>query len=490
MDTISELIDVLTPKQQEGFVSYLKARNKRHDARNIALFKSHLKGHNPRKKLTGADHALNMRLKDRLLDFLANTSFEHDAGQQVAIIKLILVGRKLMQHGKYKMGFKILQKADAMATELTHYSLRGEILHTLIQFSYREEVEDQQELLEEFEKNQNAQLAEERLNMAYAVIRRQFHENQSEGEALASLVTEVYEQYQIPDEIGYSFKSLYQIAQIADLAGALSSNYHSIDLFFVDKVDALANGPLDNKGFLSYHIDVLFLIANIYFRQLKFEASIRFLERMHQQMKRYDAFLFEQKRIQHDTLLALNLNYMGKPEEAMEMLNALLDLNEEVGLLNCRLARIMIFFQQGDLKSAKTGYADFQRTDNWYLNRIGADWVMKKNLMEILLYIELGDVDYADSRMRSFLRKYKEMLGYLKETQAMTFVYLVQQYYRFPDRVQSQEFKEKVAHEIAWKPRAETDIFIMSFLAWLKSKMMGESLYDATLKYVGTIERD
>lgn len=486
MDTIKELVDVLTPKQQEGFITYLKGRNKRNDVRNIAVFKSYLKGTSSSGKRSGADHALHMRLKDRLVDYLANASLEHDASQQVSIIKHILVGRKLMQHGKYKMGFKILRKADTLATELTHYSLRGEILHTLIQFSYREEITDQQQLLEAFEKNQAAQLAEERLNMAYAVIRRQFHENQTEGEALASLVKEVYEQYQIPDEVGYSFKSLYQIAQIADLSGALSSNYHSIDLFFVDKVDALTNGPLDNKGFLSYHIDVLHIIANIYFRQLKFNESIRFLEKMQEQMKRYDGFLYEQKQIQHDTLLALNLNYLGQPEDAMVLLDNLLELDEEVALLNCQLARIMIFFQQGNLKAARSGYAEFHRTDNWYLNRIGADWVMKKNLMEILLHIELGDTDYADSRMRSFLRKYKPVLQSLKETQALTFVELVRKYYHSPAEVQSEAFKNKVAEEIKWKPRSETDIFIMSFLAWLKSKMMGESLYEATLKYVGT----
>ena len=66
----------------------------------------------------------------------------------------------------------------------------------------------------------------------------------------------------------------------------------------------------------------------------------------------------------------------------------------------------------------------------------------------------------------------------------MVFMELVKAYYENPDAVRSKAFEEKVEASFVWLDRAQEDIFVMSFYAWLKSKMQNRKLYDVTLELV------
>ena len=110
MSAINDLILVLTSAEQQDFVRYLNARNKRKDTRNTDLFRALLAGTEERIKkeiLPNAYNALSKRLMDRLVDFLANTTIENETTTEINVIKKIVVSRKLFSHNKYKIAYKI-----------------------------------------------------------------------------------------------------------------------------------------------------------------------------------------------------------------------------------------------------------------------------------------------------------------------------------------------------------------------------------------------
>ena len=67
-------------------------------------------------------------------------------------------------------------------------------------------------------------------------------------------------------------------------------------------------------------------------------------------------------------------------------------------LLDIYLSLATFYFQKGDFKKARQLFSKFYHTDKWYIEKTGIEWVLKKNLIEILLHIELKNIDLIESR--------------------------------------------------------------------------------------------
>lgn len=491
---INDLISLLDETEQEQFVDYLERRNKRHDTRNIALFKALLNGEQEFISIEIGSNAYNVlkkRLTDRLLDFISSRTLESEATQEILVIKHLLVARKLMRYGKFKNGFKLLKKIEQAAKGLEHYSILNEIYHTQIEFSDHELADDLEVVFRKLEQNTSSFLEQERLNTVYAIVKKAFKRISGDNEPINidEILAENYEKYGVSNEIGYSFKSLYQLAMIADIAGTKRNDYHSLNVFFADRIADLKGGEADNERSLIYHIDVLYSIANIYFRKKQFELSRTYLSEMMLQMNRFNRKLYDLRYPKYATLEALNLNFLGDHVGAAAHIDALIHggYAETDLLLNARLTRAMIYFQQGDLGNAKTMLATLNDSDTFYMREAGLEWLLNYKYLEILLHIELGNTDYVDSRIASLTRKFRSELKLPENAQIIPFLKLVKELESTPERAKTEEFQQKVETTFDWRPREEEDLLRMSFYAWLKSKMEGSKLYETTLQLVKNV---
>jgi len=112
------------------------------------------------------------------------------------------------------------------------------------------------------------------------------------------------------------------------------------------------------------------------------------------------------------------------------------------------------------------------------------EWIIKKNLTEIILHIELNNIDLVESRLLSFKRNYNKYLRQIGQERVITYLKFVTEYYKRPELVTSKAFKDKVEKSFKWIEAEQEDIFVMSFFAWLRSKMENKPLYEITLKLV------
>ena len=144
----------------------------------------------------------------------------------------------------------------------------------------------------------------------------------------------------------------------------------------------------------------------------------------------------------------------------------------------------MCLFQQNRCRDAYSIIKSLYHSDVWYEKKAGWIWVLKKSILEILLLIELDELDLVLLRVKSFKVKFKNKLKEIQEERVLTFIQLVLAYYENPKKVISEAFKEKVENSFDWKNNVEEDIYVMSFYAWLKSKMENRTLYTTTLELV------
>ncbi|WP_189663328.1 MULTISPECIES: hypothetical protein [unclassified Polaribacter] len=70
------------------------------------------------------------------------------------------------------------------------------------------------------------------------------------------------------------------------------------------------------------------------------------------------------------------------------------------------------------------------------------------------------------------------------QEKVITFLKLVEVYYKNPEIISDPEFHQKVENSFLWIEREKEDIFMMSFFAWLKAKMTKQEVYLVTLDLV------
>ena len=497
MIAIDAIISQFSTEEQQEFIKYLNYKNKRHDTKNVQLFKLLLANHPAKEipqKLYGKDnktayHGLRKRLWSSLLDFMATQSLTHEVSVELDITKRILVARNLLQQKQFKTAFKVLDKAEKKARESLHFSLLNEVYHTQIQYANTTLFAPPLEtLIEKFTANQKDFLQEEKLNIAYAIIKENLQKVVYQGEVISfeALIQETYQRLGISEEIGLSYKSLYQLAQIVNSVASVNKNYFKVTPFILENYKDISNRLKQTDKHLFYHIKVLYLIANIFFRKKEFSKSLHYLELMHQEMQQQKKRYYKDSSLAYQCLVALNHNYSGNSEMAIALLEAVANVKKydlEV-MLDIHLSLIVFYFQQSEFKKAQQIFSKFYHTDKWYEEKAGVEWVIKKNLIELLLHIELGNISYVDSRFASFQRKYFPFLKKTGEQRVITFLKYVKQYYNKPEEVTDENFKTSVETSFEWKLPEQEDIFVMSFYAWLKAKMNKTSLYETTLELV------
>ncbi len=493
---IDQIIFALSHQEQLQFVLYLQKKNKRPDTKNIDLFKliskQELTSNEICARLYGtkskdAYHALRKRLHQSLIDFTANTSIEEENSLDIQIIKYILASRAFLIRKQYKVAYKVLDKAEIMAQEHLLFPLLNEIYHTKIQYSYTNQSEDIDALISKFKANQKDVFLEDELNIVYAKIRQVLDQFTYHGDIVdfETLLVNTLKEHNITITDSMSFKSLYQLMTIVSISAFVTKDYLRIEPFLIGVYKALHDHKEKEKQ-LYYHIQVLYLIAYTLFRNKKFDASLFYLNRMDEQMQMKRKKYYNTFNLKHKFLLALNYNYSKNPQNAISILeNVIIKKHPDIeALLYIYLSLVMCYFQQGELKKAQSIFLKFNHRDKWYEEKAGKEWVIKKNLIEILLHLELGNIDLMESRLLSFKRNYYQFLKSLEQDRVITYLSLVELYYKNPERVTSDEFLNLVKTSFEWVGAKREDIFVMSFYAWLKSKMEQKPLYDITMGLV------
>ncbi|OAB79677.1 hypothetical protein [Cochleicola gelatinilyticus] len=485
MSTISKIIHTLSEADRKEFVAFLNKKNRRGDTKNVQLFQLIAKDFKGQideelygKPSKNAYHALSKRLQDALIDFIATKGFSEETSEEMDILKFLLAARIFFEYKEYKIAFKTLQKAEKLALSLDVYTLLAEINHTKIQYAHYNEYWDLNELIASTQHNLHLVQREQHLNMAYASIKAQLKSNTTKP--VNEIILEAFSKFNIEVDTTLTFKSLYQLLNITATAATLQSDYHQISPYMLTLykiVSEKQKETLTKDKHLYYHIEILNLMAITNFRNKNFRASSEFTTLMKTQMLKQNSTYYNRFLEKWTVLKALNQNYTGASSNAISLLQ-----KYKGDSLDIKLTLVMCHFQQNNYKEAYAILKHFQHSDRWYEKKTGWIWVLKKNIIEILLLMELDKLDLVLTRLESFNKRFGKRLKKVGENRVIQFMKLVRLYYENPMAVTSEKFKNKVENSFEWIGKEQEDIFVMSFYAWLKSKMEQTSLYETTLK--------
>ncbi|MEI2272067.1 hypothetical protein OHD16_07965 [Sphingobacterium sp. ML3W] len=497
MDTIVELISVLGNDDIKDFKSFLKKKNKRNDVKNIRLIEiletddiNRLKKLYASSKNKDAYHALRKRLHDSLLLFISNKTFERDNSEAHEALRLLIVGRFLLENDLIKPGFKCLQRAEQKALLLEQFSLLNEILQLRLQYAYLESKPNLELLIDRLVANQHKMQQEVKFQIAYAFLRVELQDIHLKGKIvdLNRLVIDTIGKYDISLRQLLSFKSLYQLLFIANEYATIHQNYALVRSFLKTSDEFITKQKVNSGHHLFYYLHILYYLANFNLRNGLFHESLAYLEQLIAGCSP-GSVLRVQFHLRYYLLKALNYHYMGEGVKALAILRLGIQQStlksNETDIADLQLCLVMFLTQFQD-KLALTELRKLIRTDAWYEKKMGMLWTIRKSLLEILIHIQFEDIDLAISRVKSFRRRYKQYLETVREGRVVNFLRLVEKYLQNPSIVKNNVFMADIE---AMTDRAENqDLFVLGFIAWLKSLVTSESPYQALLSLVKKLE--
>ena len=219
----------------------------------------------------------------------------------------------------------------------------------------------------------------------------------------------------------------------------------------------------------------------------KFDESNAYLDRMQEALMDHKKSHYELFFPKYAMLRAANYMYSYRLDKAIEILEKMLDshsLKLKVrDILNAYLNLGFYHFLQKNYSRSIQCNLEMTHSDKWMEKKMGKEWVIKKNLSEIILQFELGNYDLVSNRIRSMERNYKALL-------ARPFYQKLGIYLSFLKRMinQSREsFKEIYADvqvSFNFLPMEQEDIQEVGFYGWLKSRLINEDYYETLLQLV------
>lgn len=490
MDSLSELINLLNSTEKEHFKQFLQRKNKRTDVKNLQLLDlietddiEGLKKLYDSEKNNDAYHALRKRLQDSLLLFLSQKTFESTHSETYDALRLLVVGRFLLENDVVRIAFKCLDKAERLAEQLEQFNLLNELLLLKLQYAHLPGAEDLEVLTARFLRNQAHMQREAKLNMAYAFLRQELQEIHLKGKIvnLTTLMITTIRKYKISARELMTYKSIYQILFIANEYAAIQQNYRLIERYIHRTNQFIQDQSHKKQSYLFYHISILYLLANFHLRQRDFAKSVSYLKEMIDLMmtdSRYHALFY----FRHQLLSALNLFFTGYPDDAISILQESLSNTKHISkpedIEDLRICLTMFLALCNDKRSLKQ-LTLLTRTDAWYEKKMGMLWTIRKNLMEILVHAQFSNIELAMSRLISFRRRYKKYLLKTSEERVLVFLKLVEKYLQKPDVVGEAVYKKTV---LGLLERVENgDIFTLSFIAWLIGRWEREGAYKVVM---------
>ncbi|AGC76587.1 hypothetical protein LX97_01247 [Nonlabens dokdonensis] len=483
MNDLITLIYSLNDDDVAAFLAFAKARNQRTDVKNIQLFQLLQKG--ARRYLDikiygkpnkNALHALSNRLKESLIEFTAIQGFSTESQEEMQLLKLLLAARIFLEQGQLSLGFKTLHKAKSKAQSLDLYAVLQEIYQTHIQYVHLDTKNDLEDIIIAYQYNEQLYLKESRMVMAYAMVQKAL---KAHPPNIFEEIKKQLDRFDILIDQNLSFKSLYQLMNIATEAATLKSDYASVSIFMNHVYNIVENKKHLADKHLYYHLEIIYLMAGTCFRNRDFARSQELLDQLYIEMQKQKGKFKSQFQERYQLLKALNLNYTGEAEKALKELDEIKKPSPST-----RLAQIMVLFQQEKLNLARKTMKELYHSDAFYEKKEGFLWVIQKNILEILIYIELLQPDLVESRMKSFMKRFKIRLEQINEHRVVSFMKLLQFYFDKPYEIANDDFSNKVERSFEWKTTSQEDIFVMSFYAYLKSKMENKTMYEVTLELV------
>lgn len=501
MDNLKEIITTLSPEDVREFRLFINRQKKKKDRKDLELFHLLLENRTikPREiiekfyeeKNRNAYHSIRRRLFRHLTDFILLKQKNEDTSASSSVMGMLSLSKYLFDKKLYRPGWIYLKKAEEIALANEQFDLLNSIYNLRIERYYPEFGEDLKSLIRKRNENKKSQDEDERTIIAKSIIQNELNSIILEGKEINfdRIINRVLKECELTDVIAKRPKLLFNIITIVRSAILVSKDYFSFEPYIIGLFHEAEKNVGFSKSSHYYKLSLLFMIAHVLYRNRKFDESEKYLGKLYKEMEQFNKSHHDIFHPKYLLLLAVIKSYQGKNTEAISIHEKAIktvlkfSLKDESNIL---LNLAVYYFNSGEYKKANETFLKFAHSDHWYEKKLGKEWVLRKNLMEMFIQYEIGNDDIAMNRIRSMERHFENFFENPAYKRVKIFLGLVKDFLSDPASVSTPGFEKKVINSKIFLPDDNEDVRAIAFYCWLKSKMIKQPYYQVLVERVNT----
>ena len=499
MDALVEIIETFTKKDVTEFAAFINRQKVKQARKDLELFwlfqkEGELKQAEVLRRLYPdgnqvAYHALRKKLLKHLCDFIFFKQLREDDTTETQVAAYISLARYLKEHHIITTAWKYLKKAEQMAVRAELFSLANQITRLQLDMPLRELNQEIEPLLARKEHYLKLAIEDDRADTAYKII--QYHLKESKTRIQSINVSKLIEQtlldFELSGVLSQRPSMVYKLMSIARSAAKSEKDYYSFEPLLLDYYSKI-NGEEQSKEHDKIYVARLqYMIAHTLFRNKKFAQSLRYLHLLREQLRHVVRTEYLKLLPRFTQLYCATRFFTGHITEAIRIADAAFMEKQKLrpeDVLNLKLNQAIYHFFNGDYKVAARVLMSIGHSNAWCSKVAGVEWVIKKDLLDIFIQFELGNLDIAGNRIRALLRQ-KQLFAALPQLERVkVFLQLVNQLVDDPEIAHTPQFYNAIEEGFNWVPIEREDLHASVYYAWLKSKMVNESAYKVLLDLI------
>ena len=153
-----------------------------------------------------------------------------------------------------------------------------------------------------------------------------------------------------------------------------------------------------------HQLKLLYMLAHALYRSRRFAESVAYLEQGQAMLDAASGRQFSEFGPRFTFLLAANYAFLRRNAESIALLEAVLRGPRPLSTADDLTARFQLtfhYFAEGKFAKANQALLSLGRTDHWLEQHLGLEWMLNRNIGEMLIQVELGNPELALSRLRS-----------------------------------------------------------------------------------------
>ncbi|GAB2853912.1 hypothetical protein [Hymenobacter ruber] len=450
-----------------------------------------------------AYYALRKRLMRHLTDYLLLRQRQLDTTAAATVRGHLTLAQYLFEAGIPRLAWATLRKAEKLGRETEQHEQLNAVYNLQIQHAESPHAAPLDEILPRYRANKKAADEQERANIADSLLRQRLRESRVRGRAAVAvdaILQQILTEYDLQEAFARSPSLLSRLMSITRSAMLVRRDFTSFAVF----IERCYNLMERRHGFApaqrGHQLKLLYMLAHALYRSRRFAESVAYLEKGTALMSAGPGRQFSEFAPRFTFLLAANYAFLRRNAESIGLLEATLRGPKTLTTADDLTARFQLtfhYFAEGKFAKANQALLSLARTDHWLEQHLGLEWLLNRNIGEVLIQIELDNAEQALTRLRAIERTIRDLFPAVPADAAtateaapaggpyrpvLTYLSLVRELIENPAAAHDHDFGNRVTHLPPFISEEREDLQVISFYSWLRARTLGRPYYDVLLE--------
>lgn len=498
MDTLKDIIQTFSEDDSKEFSVFINRQKKITSRKDLELFKLLFNENKNRKEVVSAlykdmnknaYHSLRKRLIKHIAEFIVLKNNREDITSSSAIMNQLSLARYLFRKKQNQAAWIYLLKTEKLAADAKEYQLLNSIYYTQIENSDNEYATELRTIIKKKKENLKLALIDDRANTANHLIKHRLLEasKKDEGFDIDKVVDNILEENKLTKEVRQNPKLIYNIISIIRSNILVKKDFISFEPYVINKYSYLIDINAFNQYNHYYKINILYIIAHVLYRNKKFYETENYLKTLHSELLKFNKSYYTLLYPLYVLLLGNIYAYTARSKEAISLLEKSISESifklDKIRQISAYLNLTSYYCESNNYLQAAKTLAKIHQSDNWLIKNLGKERTLTKQLLECALQVELGNSEYAASRIKSTEKSFSDLLDKSTFYPEKVLLNVIKKLNDNPFLIKDKAFQEEIKKYLTLKPADHDNLQSMIFYIWLKAKLEKKSYNEVILKF-------